>query len=72
MERLIVGNDTDKEGWVVARVDKKYGDADFEIVGQFKDKQTAWFGAWRRNEIFADADMDCFYIALCKIDLERG
>ena len=70
MERLIVGNDTDTKGWCVARVDKENGDADFQIVGHFKDKQAAWFEAWQRNEKYADTD--CFYIALCKIDLERG
>lgn len=72
MERLIVGNDTDTKGWCVCRVNNEsFGkDADVEIVELAESKEDAWSKAWQRNYEYGGHER--IYIALCKIDLERG
>lgn len=72
MIRYIIGENEDVKGWCVAHVFRESDglDADVDEVKDYDTKYEAWQAAWEMNRRYADEEN--FYIALCKIDLERG
>ena len=72
MKRYIIGENEDVKGWCVCHVFRESNglDADVDEVKDYDTKYEAWQAAWDMNRRYADEDG--FYIALCKIDLERG